>query len=120
MTTGKRVLVVDDQPDILGFMALTLERAGFEVHVAAGGREALELQRRHAVDIVIADIFMPEMDGIEAINRIKHDYPHTWVVAMSSGSARMQDYLKVARNIGADATLTKPFTSTQLLSLLQS
>ena len=60
MTAAKRVLVVDDRPDTLGFMLLGLESAGFEVEVAANGRQALERQREHAADVVITDIFMPD------------------------------------------------------------
>jgi CheY-like chemotaxis protein len=117
--SGKRVLVVDDRPDILGFMLFGLENAGYEVQVAANGRQALELQHQRAADVVITDIFMPEMDGIETIDRIKREFPHTRVIAMSSGAARMQDYLKVASDIGADATLCKPFTTIELLRLVR-
>ena len=117
--SAKRVLVVDDRPDILGFMLIGLESAGFEVDVAANGREALELQRQRAADVVITDIFMPEMDGLEAIDRIRADYPATRIIAMSSGAARMQDYLGVAKEIGADATLQKPFSTRELVRLVR-
>jgi len=118
VTAAKRVLVVDDRPDTLGFMLLGLESAGFEVEVAANGREALERQREHAADVVITDIFMPEMDGLETIDRIKAQFPHTRIIAMSSGVGRMQDYLKVAGQIGADATLLKPFSTEDLVRLV--
>ena len=115
----KRVLVVDDRPDILGFMLLGLESAGFEVEVAANGRQALERQRDYAADVVVTDIFMPEMDGLETIDRIRAQFPHTRIIAMSSGAARMQDYLKVAGEIGADATLLKPFSTQDLVRLVR-
>ena len=119
MTHAKRVLVVDDQPDILGFMLLGLESAGFDVEVAANGRQALERQREHAADVMITDIFMPEMDGLETIDRIRAQFPHTRIIAMSSGASRMQDYLKVAGEIGADATLVKPFSTAELVRLVR-
>jgi CheY-like chemotaxis protein len=116
---AKRVLVVDDRPDVLGFMLLGLESAGFEVDVAADGRRALELQHERAADVVITDIFMPEMDGLETIDRLRAEFPGTRIIAMSSGAARMQDYLKVASDIGADATLSKPFSTLDLVELVR-
>lgn len=118
MSPGKRVLVVDDQPDVCEFLAFGLQSAGFEVEVAANGREALERQHQHGADVVVIDIFMPDMDGIEAIDRIKSEYPGTRIVAMSGGNPRQQDYLRVAGQIGVDATLKKPFSADELLAVL--
>jgi CheY-like chemotaxis protein len=115
---AKRVLVVEDRPDILELMRLSLEGAGFEVEAALNGREALEVQQRRAADVVITDIFMPEMDGIETIDRIRAEYPDTRIIAMSCDADDKQDYLKVARQIGADATLAKPFATADLLQLV--
>jgi CheY-like chemotaxis protein len=117
--TAKRVLVVEDRPEILELMLLGLEGAGFEVDAALNGREALELQQRRAADVVITDIFMPEMDGIETIDRIRAEYPATRIIAMACDGERKQDYLKVARQIGADATLAKPFATADLLQLVR-
>jgi CheY-like chemotaxis protein len=69
--------------------------------------------------VVITDIFMPEMDGIETIDRIRAEYPDTRIIAMACGGERKQDYLKVARQIGADATLAKPFATAELLQLVR-
>jgi CheY-like chemotaxis protein len=110
--------VVDDQPDVLSFMAFNLEGAGFEVRVAANGRQAIDVQHEYAADVVVTDIFMPDMDGLELIDRIHYEYPRTRIVAISSGAARKQDYLKIARMIGADATLPKPFSNAELLRLV--
>ncbi len=118
--TAKRVLVVEDRPEILELVLLGLEEAGFEVDAALNGREALELQQRRAADVVITDIFMPEMDGIETIDRIRADYPDTRIIAMSCEEACKQDYLKVARQIGAHATLAKPFATADLLRLVRN
>ncbi len=62
---------------------------------------------------------MPEMDGIEVIDRIKARYPRTRVIAMSGGIQGMQDYLRISKDIGADATLAKPFTTEELLRVLR-
>src|SRR5258706_974121 len=116
---AKCVLGVKARPDILELMLLSLEGGGFEVEAALNGREALEVQQRRAVDVVITDIFMPEMDGIETIDRIRAEYPDTRIIAMSCGADDKQDYLKVARQIGADATLAKPFATADLLQLVR-
>lgn len=118
MAQAKRILLVDDQLEALWLVRLDLERAGYEVHVAESGRKALELQQQHAADVLVTDIFMPEMDGIETIDRIKAQYPHTRIVAMSARWGKL-DYLAIARQIGADATLAKPFTSDELLRILR-
>lgn len=117
---GKRVLVVDDRPDIVGFICAQLESAGYVAEGAGNGRQALERQREQAADVVLVDVFMPEMDGMETIDRLKQQYPQTRIVAMSSGAGRMQDYLKIAREIGADATLNKPFGRDELLRIVRA
>jgi CheY-like chemotaxis protein len=115
-----QVLVVDDRPDVLGFVSAELQSAGYDVRTAENGRQALEKQRQHAADVMLVDIFMPEMDGLETIDNVREEFPATRIVAMSSGARGMQDYLKVARDIGADATLHKPFGRDELLSVLQT
>jgi CheY-like chemotaxis protein len=112
----RRILVVDDSADIRGFMRAALEHEGYRVALAANGREALEQQRTHAAELLITDIFMPDVDGIETIARFKSEFPAVRVIAMSAGgAARMQDYLRIAGYIGADAVLAKPFGVEELI-----
>jgi CheY-like chemotaxis protein len=112
----RRILVVDDSADIRGFMRAALEHEGYRVALAANGREALEQQRTHAAELLITDIFMPDVDGIETIARFKSEFPSVRVIAMSAGgAARMQDYLRIAGYIGADAVLAKPFGVEELV-----
>jgi CheY-like chemotaxis protein len=119
-TKTTRVLVVDDRSDVLGFVRAALERAGYQVDVAQNGREAIAFQRQRPVDLLITDIFMPEADGMETIDRFKTEYPSTRIIAMSGGVERMQDYLQIADQIGVDATLRKPFTMEELLRAVRS
>lgn len=114
------VLVVDDRPDVLGFVCAELESAGYAVQTAENGCQAIERQREHAADVMLVDIFMPEMDGLETIDNVRAQFPRTRIVAMSSGARGLQDYLQVARDIGADATLHKPFARDELLKVLQT
>jgi CheY-like chemotaxis protein len=115
-----RVLVVDDHPDLRALVKIVLERAGFEVQVAADGQRALDLQRERPADVLITDIFMPESDGIELIARFKSGFPQVKIIAMSGGGhVSKKDYLPVAKEIGADGVLQKPFAAETLLRMLQ-
>lgn len=117
---SKRVLVVDDDPDMRLTLKLALELAGYAVHEAANGREALERQREAPADIIITDIFMPESDGFEAIDGLRKQFPQTRIVAISGGAQlTKRNYLPDAQLVGADATLQKPFDVDELLKTLE-
>ena len=112
----RRVLVVDDSADIRGFMRAALEHEGYRVALAENGRQALERQREQPAELLVTDIFMPDVDGIETIARFKSEFPSVPVIAMSAGgAAKMQDYLRIAGYIGADAVLAKPFGVEELV-----
>jgi CheY-like chemotaxis protein len=117
---SKRILVVDDDADMRLTLKLALELEGYEVEVAANGREALEQQRRQPADVLVTDIFMPDADGFEAIDAFRHQFPQTKIVVVSGGAQfTKRDYLPDAELIGVDATLQKPFEVDTLLALLQ-
>jgi len=117
----REVLVADDDPGMRHALKLALEAAGYSVRVAADGREAFSLQRDNPADVLITDIFMPENDGFEAIDRFRHSYPATKIIAISGDAKRATlEYLPVAALIGVDATLKKPFNTEQLLRALHS
>lgn len=116
-----RLLVADDDPDTRVTMGLLLERAGFDVLLARNGAQALELQRDNPAEVLITDLFMPEMDGLEAIERFRQDYPGVKIVAMSGGGMRVRGagYLLSAEAVGAHAVLRKPFPIETLVGLLR-
>lgn len=116
-----RLLVADDDADMRQSMRLLLERAGHEVELAADGAKALEAQRSHGCDVLVTDIFMGEVDGLETIRHFRREFPKVRIVAMSGGKGLMrgESYLSTAAIIGADATLTKPFDVRELLATLQ-
>jgi CheY-like chemotaxis protein len=117
-----RVLVVDDNADARLTLQMLLEAEGYRVETAANGREALRVQREHPSQILITDLYMPEADGLETMQRFHNDYPGMPVIVMSGGGvdARLQtDHLTVARELGA-RTLRKPFTGEELLEVLRS
>jgi CheY-like chemotaxis protein len=118
----RRVLVADDSADMRESLKLVLERAGYEVRLAADGSHALEMQRAAPCDVLITDIFMPECDGLETITGFRREFPAVKIIAMSGGGLRIvrgQQYLQTAQAAGADATLNKPFDPKSLLQVLQ-
>jgi len=108
-----RILVVDDNPDTRASLRQLLELLGYEVETARDGAAALKAHRERSAAVVITDILMAGIEGIETIVRFKADWPHVRVIAMSSGS-----YLQAAMHVGADAVMQKPFTVRTLLGAL--
>ena len=114
------LLLVDDDDDFRNIFRLQLELAGFNVREAANGNEALNSLKQLPADLVVTDIVMPEMEGLELVRRIRSTYPETLVVAISGGGrADAKNYLQLAQNLGVNAVLAKPFSNSLLLSTLQ-
>ena len=113
----KRVLVVDDDPEMREAMARILGAAGYAVELAADGDQAIEVQRARPAEVLITDVFMPSRDGLETIQYFRIEYPDVGIIAMTGGSptGRVDEYLKVAKVAGANATLRKPFAAQALL-----
>jgi CheY-like chemotaxis protein len=116
----RKVLVADDDPGTRHAVKLVLEAAGYHVRVAGDGSEAFRLQEESPADVLITDIFMPESDGFEAIDRFRQRFPGTKIIAMSGDAKRARlEYLPVAALIGVDATMKKPFRKEALLRSLR-
>lgn len=107
-----RVLIVDDEVGFGDFISHYLRNRGFEVDVAARAPQALEVLRLQAFDVVLADIMMPTMDGLEMLRQIKEIAPQT-VVIMMTAYASLDKAMK-AITYGAANLLTKPFELSQL------
>ncbi len=114
-----RVLVVDDNADLLSSMDLILSAAGHQTRTCDDTRRAIELNREEPADVLITDIFMPGVDGLETITEFRSIWPNLKIVAMSGGgNISKRDYLSVALKIGADAMVRKPFEPQALLELV--
>lgn len=116
----KRILIIDDEEMIREGLKITLEMEGYEVRICADGKEAGNALTEFRPDIVITDIIMPDTDGIEVILMIRQ-MPNPPKVIAISGGGRISagDHLKSARQLGASATLTKPFSGKELLECIQ-
>jgi DNA-binding NtrC family response regulator len=111
-----RVLLIDDESMVRKIVRKMLERSGHEVTEAENGRFGLEQLKRGSFDLVITDIIMPEVEGIELVVTVSQQYPSTKTIAMSGGGRTGNvDFLDVAAKLGASAALQKPFTHAELL-----
>jgi len=113
-----KILVIDDEPGIRAIMCSALEAAGYEVVGFAEGGGAIEHVREESADLLITDIFMPEVEGLETIREIRRLRPDMPIIAISGIDLEGADYLGFARKFGAAATLRKPFWPTDLLDLV--
>ena len=108
MKSKFKILVVDDEPDIIEILQFNLENEGYQVFSAVNGKEALKLAEMHIPHLIILDLMMPVMDGIEACERLRMDKKFDNSVIMFL-SARGEDYSQVAAfECGADDYVTKP------------
>jgi two-component system sensor histidine kinase/response regulator len=109
------VLLVDDNDDNLRIMREILVHRGYDVRVARDGQSALKLIDEQRPDVVLLDVMMPEMDGIEVLERLKTS-PQNAAIPVILVTAKAQDEdLLAGYKFGADYYITKPFTAKQLL-----
>jgi two-component system KDP operon response regulator KdpE len=112
-----RVLVVDDEPQIRRFLRAALTSHGYELSEADGGEAAIKLAATEAPDVIILDLGLPDISGVEVIRRLR-EWSKTPIVVLS---ARSQEHDKVeAFDLGADDYVTKPFGMGELLARLRA
>ncbi len=115
-----KILLVDDEPDILEIISYSLESEGYLVYIAENGAKAIKLAKKIKPHLIILDVMMPEMDGIEACEIIRNDSEigNTLIAFLS---ARGEDYSQLAGfNAGADDYITKPIKPKLLKSKIKS
>jgi len=113
---SQKILLVDDEEDILEFLSYNLIKDGFEILTANNGAKGLALAKKHKPDLVILDVMMPEMDGVDVCQRIREltELDETLVLFLS---ARAEDYSELAGfSAGADDYITKPIKPKLLIS----
>ncbi|HEX6174793.1 MAG TPA: response regulator [Candidatus Binatia bacterium] len=116
MDTQRTIMVVDDNPDIITIVTTILEGKGYQVLSASSGQELLNLLTDRKPDLIILDIMMPEMDGLEVLGRLKAVTETASIpVILLTAKVQYEDVLG-GYKLGADYYITKPFTSTQLVN----
>ena len=108
------ILLIDDESSVREFFRKVLEEAGHDVTEASSAKDGLSHLKSHPVDLVITDILMPDMDGLELTWVLHQQYPGVKVMAVSGGEQDL-DYCSVARFFGAHETLMKPVAVPRLL-----
>ena len=109
-------LVVDDEQDICGIAQLLLENAGCDVVCTTNAARALAAVEQRDFDLLITDMLMPDMDGVELINSVRRTKPDQRIMAISGGGmAPRESYLQIASMYGVNGVLAKPFSRDQLL-----
>ncbi len=117
----KSILVIEDNANLRKLITGVLGAMGYQIYSAACMEEAFEATQMGMLDVVIADIFMPGMGGIEGISRIRAQWPHIHVIAMSAGMAHKLDahaVLAASKHVGAVAQLSKPFVMEDLIHVV--
>lgn len=116
--TGQKVLLIDDDMELLRLVAAGFRAAGADVEVAIDGQAGLTRFRTRPASLVVTDIIMPNREGIETIVALRRARPGTKIIAISGGyRVGPQDFLELARHVGADGVLAKPFRLAELLRL---
>ena len=126
----RRILVIDDEPDVRDGIKRVLDRAGFSVRTVDNATDAMLELKRLAADVIITDIIMPKLNGVEAIDCIVREFPMVHIIAISGGGSfdvtvyqpaaiTTTAYLAAAKRAGAHCILTKPFESRELIDAVE-
>ena len=110
------ILIIDDEPAIRRLLVRVLRKAGHTTHEASNGDEGIELFHQVHPELVITDIVMPDMEGIEMIRKLRQAAPTLPILAISGSGTPL--YLRAATGLGATAALAKPFDIAELLSVV--
>ncbi len=115
-----RILLVDDEPDIIEFLSYNLKKEGFNVYTANNGKEAIAVAKRENPHVIILDVMMPDMDGIETCREIR-EIPGLKDVMIAFLTARNEDYSQIAGfEVGADDYINKPIKPRVLISRIKA
>ena len=112
------ILIIDDEEGIRALLRTVLEAAGYEVVEAVNGRQGLDLYRSRPTDLIITDIGMPELNGLDMILELTRQFLHAKVIAISGANGE-DNALDLAKLLGARRTFHKPFSVQQLLDAVR-
>ena len=116
---AKRVLLAEDEPNIVESLTFLLDRAGFEVTVETDGRKALDAALASVPDVLILDVMLPEMDGYEVLRLLRADLRAEQLpVVMLTAKGQREDR-ETALECGADLFITKPFANSEIIAAVE-
>ncbi|MEJ2174359.1 MAG: response regulator [bacterium] len=115
---AKRVLIVDDEPNIVTALEFLLEKRGYEVTIAVNGEEALAQVETFKPDLILLDVMMPKVSGYEVCQRLRSDprWQNIKIVMLSAKGREVE--VSKGMSLGADLYVTKPFASTELVATI--
>jgi len=115
----KKILIVDDEPDILKFMLIRLEKTGYEVFSCTNGQDVLDMSRKIMPDLIMLDVYLPDINGDEVTKILKKDdeLKHIPVILVS---ATIGSIGKRAEECGAEEYLVKPFEHEELIDKIEA
>ena len=119
-TVKQKILIVDDEPDILELIAYNLNKEGYLYITASNGLEAIQMAKKHLPDLILLDIMMPKLDGIETCRQLRAmpEFKNTYMVFLT---ARSEEYSEISGfNVGADDYIAKPIKPRALISRINS
>ena len=120
MHNKSKILIVDDEQDILEFLKYNLKKENLEVFTASNGIDGLEIAKKHAIDLIILDVMMPKMDGIEVCEQIRSTEKLNQILVLFL-TARSEEYSELAGfSAGADDYVTKPIKPKLLISRVKA
>ncbi len=104
------ILLIEDDPTLRRALCMSFEKLGHTVSETGDGHAGLAVFKTHAFDLVVTDLIMPVMEGVETIRELRKIKPHIRIIAMSGGGrASPESYLQIAQTFGAAKVFTKPF-----------
>jgi two-component system alkaline phosphatase synthesis response regulator PhoP len=116
---SKKILIADDEPNIVAAIEFLLQQSGYEVHIAQDGKQALELVEACVPDLVLLDVMMPLNSGYEVCKRIRErsDWRHIKIIMLSAKGRDAE--VNKGLSLGADLYVTKPFSTRELMAQIK-
>ncbi|MDT0649314.1 response regulator transcription factor [Autumnicola edwardsiae] len=108
----EKILVIEDNPMVSKSLEFKLSRDGYEVFIAEDGRVAKEILEKHNFDLILTDLMLPFITGIQLIEHVKAVYPETPIIVLST--SKQEDIIMDAFNLGVEDFITKPFSPNEL------
>lgn len=115
---AKKILIVEDEQSIIKLVQFNLEKAGFQVKIATDGQMALEMVAKYKPDLVVLDLMLPKVDGLEVCRKLRQEKQHIPILILT---AKTDEFDKVlGLELGADDYMTKPFSPRELIARIKA